>query len=126
MSSTMPPRGVSDPQLHEAGEFVSLELERLVEELGSRYPTLTLQRALFMVVLTTLGVAVKIGGPYDEEFQAQRPLRPRAKPNSTPLRRRCVRARSCGARLAKPRPGTLLWRRVQANGQRHRISRGAL
>lgn len=62
-------RGVSDPQLQEAGDFVATELERLIDELGSRYPTLTVQRALFVVVVTTLGVAVKIGGPYDEQFQ---------------------------------------------------------
>jgi hypothetical protein len=31
---------------------------------------------------------------------------------------RCVRARTCGARLAQPRPGTLLGRRVEAGSPR--------
>ena len=62
--------GMSDPALQAAGEIAVRHIERTVSELGEQFPSLTPQRALYIIFGSVIGVAQNIGGRYETPLQA--------------------------------------------------------
>jgi hypothetical protein len=60
--------GLSDNELQEAGESIVPLFEPIVDDLATRYPVITIQRALVVVVTAVITLAIRVGGPHDKEF----------------------------------------------------------